>query len=645
MAENKYVRDFPAVSVAEDTYEVPVSVGVNPLKKATIGKIRTMKATGSTAQRTLADRFAEKINVADWAPDRTGATDCTAQLTLAFALVTGAGATVRFPKGDYQCLDIVIPENVHIKFDKGARLIAPPGSSGVKYFFRIAGTADTPKNKVWFDKVQADGGGLITGIAHVQYVDGVKFTDCHVENFSMGGNSGAVCGSMLNCTNVRVYRCYGSDGNYGTNLETCDDGVVEGCSFFNMKRDGIIVYLNSNNVTVAHCMVDGFCVGLEDGRAGIDFYGSTNVQSIGNKVKNSAEGTPEDSSGIRFRDVDGFVSSGDICTDVATGILCNENNDFAPIQTRGVISNFFTNRTKFSGINVAGNCNEVVINGGMVKAANLPGTAGKSSVNIASPRCVVIGVTCIDNVAPGIYLAANHCRAESCIIIRCGNGGVSVPGIRLAGADCSCHNNTFIDDRVTPIATLGIRIDATFSAIIGHQTYVSPGIVTNIKVDNGATVKAGSAPIVKRFAGAPSEGTWATGTQVIDSNGVHWVCTSGGTSGTWRKVSNIDTIHPNGTSFLMESLTGVATAILALSVGNNVQVTAPTEGGSVQIGAPGGSIQMITFGVTRAKIDESATAGDTALLVWDVTKGALSRVSVGTADSAGLGYKLMKVPN
>lgn len=46
-----------------------------------------------------------------------------------------------------------------------------------------------------------------------------------------------------------------------------------------------------------------------------------------------------------------------------------------------------------------------------------------------------------------------------------------------------------------------------------------------------------------------------------------------------------------------------------------------------------------------AKFDASVTAGDTRFLLWDVDKATLARVSVGAADSAGTGYKVLRIPN
>lgn len=49
--------------------------------------------------------------------------------------------------------------------------------------------------------------------------------------------------------------------------------------------------------------------------------------------------------------------------------------------------------------------------------------------------------------------------------------------------------------------------------------------------------------------------------------------------------------------------------------------------------------------VDAAKFDDDATAGNTRLLLYDVDNGQLERVSVGIADSGGIGFKLLRIAN
>jgi len=48
---------------------------------------------------------------------------------------------------------------------------------------------------------------------------------------------------------------------------------------------------------------------------------------------------------------------------------------------------------------------------------------------------------------------------------------------------------------------------------------------------------------------------------------------------------------------------------------------------------------------TVIQLDSNTTAGNTRMLVYDIDNGTLERVSVGAADSGGVGYKVLRIPN
>jgi hypothetical protein len=52
-----------------------------------------------------------------------------------------------------------------------------------------------------------------------------------------------------------------------------------------------------------------------------------------------------------------------------------------------------------------------------------------------------------------------------------------------------------------------------------------------------------------------------------------------------------------------------------------------------------------TVFTAEMQVDQSTTAGHTRLLLWDVDKGSLQRVSIGASDSGGIGFKVLRVPN
>ena len=47
----------------------------------------------------------------------------------------------------------------------------------------------------------------------------------------------------------------------------------------------------------------------------------------------------------------------------------------------------------------------------------------------------------------------------------------------------------------------------------------------------------------------------------------------------------------------------------------------------------------------KLRVDNTTTAGQTALLLWDVDNGTMERVTVGAADSGGTGFKVLRIPN
>lgn len=49
--------------------------------------------------------------------------------------------------------------------------------------------------------------------------------------------------------------------------------------------------------------------------------------------------------------------------------------------------------------------------------------------------------------------------------------------------------------------------------------------------------------------------------------------------------------------------------------------------------------------VVNARVDDSSTAGNTRFLIFDVDNNTLERVTVGAADSGGVGFKVLRIPN
>jgi hypothetical protein len=69
------------------------------------------------------------------------------------------------------------------------------------------------------------------------------------------------------------------------------------------------------------------------------------------------------------------------------------------------------------------------------------------------------------------------------------------------------------------------------------------------------------------------------------------------------------------------------------------------NGTGVQPYADSSLLNMVVDGVSVGRFDDNATAGNTRFLVFDANKGSLQRVSIGVADSGGVGYKVLRIPN
>lgn len=107
-------------------------------------------------------------------------------------------------------------------------------------------------------------------------------------------------------------------------------------------------------------------------------------------------------------------------------------------------------------------------------------------------------------------------------------------------------------------------------------------------------------------------------------------------------------LMPNSSGIFFASSTAVLESVLGLTAGNILQLFSPTQGGGIQIiGRHAAStIDMLPGGsLNAASFDGSVAASETRMLLYDVTAGALVRVTRGAADSGGVGFRLLRIPN
>lgn len=93
------ISNLPASTTPLSGSEIVPLVQDGVTKRATVTQIGTVTATGSTAARTLPDRFADVVNVKDFGAVGDGVTNDTAAIQASF--VAANGQTVYFPSGVY----------------------------------------------------------------------------------------------------------------------------------------------------------------------------------------------------------------------------------------------------------------------------------------------------------------------------------------------------------------------------------------------------------------------------------------------------------------------------------------------------------------------------------------------------------------
>ncbi|MFT3912896.1 MAG: glycosyl hydrolase family 28-related protein [Anaeromyxobacteraceae bacterium] len=97
-----------------------LALGAEPVAPATEGSGITngdvvVTARGATAERALADRFAEQVNVRDFGAIGDGVADDTGAFQAAYAAVRGNGGTIVVPRGTYRMNLLVDADRVRIE--------------------------------------------------------------------------------------------------------------------------------------------------------------------------------------------------------------------------------------------------------------------------------------------------------------------------------------------------------------------------------------------------------------------------------------------------------------------------------------------------------------------------------------------------
>lgn len=235
--------------------------------------------------------------------------------------------------------------------------------------------------------------------------------------------------------------------------------------------------------------------------------------------------------------------------------------------------------------------------GNVVVGAQSSITTGSNNVLIGSSTTV--SQTGCTAVGQGVTVTGAGGTAVGASAQATGNSGTAL------GNSCRGNNTDAIAVGVSA------NVTHTFAAVIGRGTSIGNNTVL---IGNNNSGSVGYTTLVF------GEGDTRSGTSgAASARTIRFTNMSGGTNNV--TAGDLTIIAPLGSGTATPAAINLQTGIVG-GAGNTTQVPR-----------------------TGLKVQSSALAGDTDIMVWDVNSGALARVSVGAVDSGGAGFKVLRVPN
>jgi len=316
-------------------------------------------------------------------------------------------------------------------------------------------------------------------------------------------------------------------------------------------------------------------------------------------------------------------------------------------------------------------------------------TSAQSVINLqravlAGRALVQVGATVGAGTNAGViigYQAGVNVTGGSVMVdgIAIGHAAITDGNAVCIGASVTCNCNNGASDPVlincrgvTGDLLTGVYIGTTTGGVVGATSGIfingqcdaaSGGVSTIIagRCEGGAGMAIGGGGGSARITGAsmavgPScvAGGPLFGTLYSDAIaiGISATATGTGAAGARRSlaiglsaIATCDNATANAIA-IGTSASATASGATGASVALGPAATAAT--GQCVIGATGFPMELRIIAAAageRLRVDATATAGQTALMLYDVDNNTLERVTVGAADSGGVGFKLLRIPN
>jgi hypothetical protein len=324
-----------------------------------------------------------------------------------------------------------------------------------------------------------------------------------------------------------------------------------------------------------------------------------------------------------------------------TGIVIIGNNHSitaTTIQSMVVIGGAFTQASGGGGVSVAiGTTLTYSANGGGVMIGN-----GTSITGGSSTLCTVVGdnassggssSTCVGSSATsGGTAQANVCIGAS--------ASSNVSNCTIIGTGCvNTHANVIMLGR-------GLISFQSETAMIGSTT--AAGQTSTLLVGGGNTVNGAGVGLTFRMTDCTNGGSDRVGGSMTIQSG-------GGTGAgvgssiilqTPTTVASGTTVQAKATRLTVNELGGTFTVPVVHPAG---AVGTPsirfTDADTGLFEQAAGNVAVAAQGKEVARFTDTAVATETSLMLYDLDNNTLERVTVGAADSGGLGFKVLRIPN
>lgn len=446
---------------------------------------------------------------------------------------------------------------------------------------------------------------------------------------------------------IRVIGCHAeTNGSSGFLASRAEDVVFQDCTAKSSGLSGFKAYSSAKKVSVLGCK------SLNNTGDGIDFYGIEDAH-IANNVVADCDGT-----GIEARAAyqnHRFVIEQNTVKGCEYGIV-------ATVHNSRVVGNVAIGNQK-TGIAVGG-AHNIVDN---IAFGN--GTAADNTyanIAVSGAGHTIIG----GNTKMSYPFASGTFEAVGTGTVTLEEGaapfddyynGLTLTTLSGTGSGQTAEITDYVGSTRVATVTFGSAVDTTTTYRVTTANCAKYGLQVAARdcVVLGGNHEQGGKTADELIASGSNNGAFRTGITVAGGNLVMdntrgvWIKDAGGTSREILSVSAADNVYlktPNGGDIYAYSYT---TPVLKLTHDGHVIVygtgTPPLRhNGDADTGIdwPTGNIlRFICGGAAAAQVDANATAGESRFSVWDVTAGAVKRVSFGANDSGGAGYKVMRVAN